>query len=185
MQGHQGSFLFDMVRSLNKSCIKSSINGELMSPFIIQLTFVCTGETEWTMSGRYTGSSDIPLTKNGEKQVSTSAQVIVGPGKIIDPSRLAHLFVSPRTRARRTFDVLFDENSQKQLLLKTEISEDIREWEYGAYEGLLTAQIRAARKQRGLDEERPWNIWVDGCEDGESASEVSVRLDRIIDKIRK
>lgn len=115
-----------------------------------------TGETEWTISGRYTGRSDIPLTANGEHQVSSSAGVIVGPGKIIDPSKIAHLFISPRTRARRTFEILFDGPAQQQLEGKSEITEDIREWEYGLYEGKLTAQIRAARKERGLDTERPW-----------------------------
>jgi len=143
------------------------------------------GETEWTISGRYTGRSDIPLTANGESQVSSSASKVVGPGKIIDPSRIAHLFISPRTRARHTYELLFDGASQKELERKPEITEDIREWEYGAYEGLLTAQIRAARKERGLDTERPWNIWVDGCEDGESAAEVSSRLDRIIAQIKE
>jgi probable phosphoglycerate mutase len=95
------------------------------------------------------------------------------------------LFISPRTRAYRTYEILFDESARKELEGKTEITEDIREWEYGAYEGLLTAQIRAARKRRGLDTEKPWNIWVDGCEDGETAAEVSARLDRIISKIKE
>ncbi len=125
------------------------------------------------------------MTKNGEEQVSSSGKVIAGPGKIIDPSRIARLFVSPRTRARRTFEILFDEKAREELGLKLDITEDIREWEYGAYEGLLTAQIRAARKERGLDKERPWNIWIDGCEDGESAKEVSDRLDRIIKEIKE
>jgi broad specificity phosphatase PhoE len=125
------------------------------------------------------------LTPNGEAQVSSSANKVVGLGKIIDPSRIAHLFISPRTRARRTYELLFDGASQKELQERSEITEDIREWEYGAYEGLLTAQIRAGRKERGLDTERPWNIWVDGCEDGESAAEVSSRLDRVIAKIRE
>ncbi|KAH6674472.1 histidine phosphatase superfamily [Halenospora varia] len=143
------------------------------------------GETEWTISGRYTGRSDIPLTTNGEHQVSSSAKVIVGNGKILDPSKIAHLFISPRTRAKRTYEILFDGAAKKELESKSEITEDIREWEYGAYEGLLTAQIRAARKERGLDAERPWNIWVDGCEDGESAAEVTTRLDKVISKIRE
>ena len=80
---------------------------------------------------------------------------------------------------------MFDSGAQKELEGKTETTEDIREWEYGAYEGLLTAQIRAARKEKGLDGERPWNIWVDGCVEGESAAEVSERLDRVIGKIRE
>lgn len=144
-----------------------------------------TGETEWTISGRYTGRSDIPLTANGENQVSSSANVIVGPGRILDPARIAHLFVSPRTRAKRTYELLFDDGAREFLENKLEISEDIREWEYGSYEGLLTAQIRAARKEKDLDKERPWNIWLDGCADGESAAEVAVRLDRIIAQIRE
>ncbi|CAG8949516.1 hypothetical protein HYFRA_00007748 [Hymenoscyphus fraxineus] len=143
------------------------------------------GETEWTISGRYTGRSDIPLTPNGELQVASSAKVIVGPGKIVDPSKLARLFISSRTRAQRTFEILFDGSQQKDLSEKAETTEDIREWEYGAYEGLLTAQIRSARKEKGLDKERPWNIWTDGCEEGESPAEVSARLDRIISKIRE
>lgn len=108
----------------------------------------------------------------------------MGSGKIIDPSRVAHLFISPRTRARRTYELLFDASTQKNLEDKAEITEDIREWEYGAYEGLLTAQIRALRKGLGLDAEKPWNIWESGCEGGESPAEVSRRLDRIIAKIR-
>lgn len=143
------------------------------------------GETEWTISGRYTGRSDIPLTPNGESQVENSARVVVGAGKIVDPSRLAHLFISPRTRAQRTFEILFDGAQQKDLSGKTETTEDIREWEYGAYEGLLTAQIRSARKDKGLDQEKPWNIWTDGCEEGETPAEVTTRLDRIISKIRE
>ncbi|RDW91213.1 hypothetical protein BP5796_02378 [Coleophoma crateriformis] len=143
------------------------------------------GETEWTISGRYTGRSDIPLTPHGEEQVAASREVIVGPGKIIDPSRLAHLFISPRTRAQRTFEILFDEKTRKEIGSQAETTEDIREWEYGLYEGLLTAQIRAGRKERGLDTERPWNIWHDGCEEGETAAEVATRLDRIISKIRE
>lgn len=109
----------------------------------------------------------------------------MGAGKLIDPSRITHLFISPRIRARRTYDLLFDEASRENLKEKCEITEDIREWDYGLYDGCLTAEVRAARKGRGLDTERPWNIWIDGCEDGESAKEVSDRLDRIIAKIRE
>jgi probable phosphoglycerate mutase len=139
------------------------------------------------MSGRYTGRSDIPLTLDGESQVLSSAKVLVGPGKIIDPSRLARVFVSPRTRAQRSFELLFDGAAKEELQRqgRIEVTEDVREWEYGAYEGLLTAQIRAGRKERGLDEERPWNIWIDGCEDGESADEVKQRLDRVVVRIRE
>ena len=143
------------------------------------------GETEWTISGRYTGRSEIPLTANGEVQVSSSAKKLVGPGKIIDPSKIAGVFVSPRARALRTFELLLDDRSRSELESKTEVTENIREWEYGLYEGLLTAAIRSERKERGLDQEKPWNIWLDGCENGESAAEVSNRLDQVITRIRE
>lgn len=125
------------------------------------------------------------MTANGELQVSSSAKKVVGRGKILDPSRIANVFVSPRVRARRTFEVLFDGPSKKELEEKTEVTEHIREWEYGAYEGLLTAEIRAGRKERGLDVDRPWNIWLDGCEKGESPAEVSSRLDKVIAEIKQ
>ena len=50
---------------------------------------------------------------------------------------------------------------------KVEITNDLAEWDYGEYEGLLTKEIRAKRKQQGLDTERDWDIWRDGCENGE------------------
>jgi probable phosphoglycerate mutase len=109
----------------------------------------------------------------------------VGAGKLIDPSRIARLFISPRIRARRTYELLFDDCSRANLKEKCDITEDIREWDYGLCDGHLTAEIRAARKERGLDTERPWNIWIDGCEGGESAKEVTDRLDGIISKIKE
>lgn len=137
------------------------------------------------MTGRYTGSSDIPLTKNGELQVSSSASKVVGTGKLIDPSKISRLFISPRIRARRTYELLFDDAYRANLENLCEITEDISEWDYGLYDGHMTSEIRADRKERGLDTERPWNIWIDGCEGGESAKEVSDRLDRIIAEIRE
>lgn len=115
----------------------------------------------------------------------STRDIAVGHGKIIDPSKLAGVFISPRTRAKRTFELLFDEAAREGLEEKVEITEDIREWEYGSYEGLLTAEIRAARKERGLDTERAWDIWHDGCENGESPTELANRLDELIAKIRQ
>jgi sedoheptulose-bisphosphatase len=137
------------------------------------------------MSGRYTGRSDIPLTANGEKQVSSSSRVVVGPGKIIDPSKLGRIFISPRTRARRTYELLFDGATRRTLEDRVEITQDIREWEYGLYEGLLPGEIKDGRKRRGLDGKRPWDIWLDGCEDGESPAEMTKRLDSLIARIKQ
>ena len=114
-----------------------------------------------------------------------SSKVVVGQGKLIDPSKLTKVFISPRTRAQRTYDLLFDDAAKAALKEKVEITEDIREWEYGAYEGVTPTDIRKQRKEKGLDTERPWDIWHDGCEDGESPTEVATRLDELIAKIKQ
>ena len=93
----------------------------------------------------------------------------MGSGKLIDPSKLAHVFISPRKRAQATFELLFESVDKEQLLKGSKVSttEALAEWDYGKYEGLLTKEIRAGRRERGLDKDRPWDIWRDGCEDGE------------------
>lgn len=128
-----------------------------------------TGETEWTINGRYTGKSELPLTPNGVKQVQETGEVLVGSGKLIDPAKLTHIFVSPRQRAQKTLDLLLDDGQKDALVQEGKVTttEDIAEWDYGDYEGLLTKEIRARRKEKDLDKEKPWDIWVDGCEGGE------------------
>ena len=90
----------------------------------------------------------------------------MGAGKLLDPLRLAHVFVSPRVRAVRTFELLLPPSSGV-VAEKVTYTEDIAEWNYGDYEGLKDQEIRLLRKQRSLDLERRWNIWSDGCEGGE------------------
>lgn len=65
-----------------------------------------------------------------------------------------------------------------------EKTENIAEWDYGDYEGKLTKEIVAMRKERGLDSERPWDIWRDGCEGGDGPEDVQRRLDRLIMRIK-
>ena len=62
-----------------------------------------------------------------------------------------------------------------------QITEDIREWDYGDYEGLTSAQIKEQREKAG---EKVWDIWRDGCPGGESPADVTKRLDRLITDIR-
>ena len=126
------------------------------------------GETEWSKSGRYTGITELELTPNGIQQVFNSKRLFIGPGKLLDATKLARIFISPRQRAVQTFKLLF--HSMKNVdhfAEKVEITNDLAEWDYGEYEGLLTKEIRAKRKQQGLDTERDWDIWRDGCENGE------------------
>ncbi|KKY19456.1 putative phosphoglycerate mutase [Diplodia seriata] len=144
------------------------------------------GETEWTINGRYTGTTDLPLTPKGEQQVLGSGRALVGAKKLIDPAKLARVYISPRTRAQRTFELLFPAHSQADLHAASRVTTTpaLAEWDYGAYEGLLTAEIRARRAARGLDGERAWDIWRDGCEEGETPAEVTARLDALIAEIR-
>lgn len=119
--------------------------------------------------------------------MTTSARVVVGRSRLIDPANVARIYISPRTRAQRTYTLLFGDGERAALeaAQAVETTADIREWEYGAYEGLLTNEIRARRAAQGLDSERPWDIWRDGCEGGESPAEVQARLDALIARIRE
>ncbi|CZR64929.1 probable phosphoglycerate mutase [Phialocephala subalpina] len=143
------------------------------------------GETEWAKSGRFTGVSEIPLNAFGEEQVAGTAKILVGPNKLLDPAKLGCVFISPRIRAQSTFELLFDETEKDRLRTegKVKTTEKLAEWGYGIYEGLKDTEIRALRKERGLDKEKSWDIWRDGCEEGETAQEVTARLDSLIDEI--
>ncbi|KAI9838983.1 MAG: hypothetical protein M1819_004191 [Sarea resinae] len=154
------------------------------------------GETEWSLNGRHTSVTELPLTENGQRRISATGKALVGHDRLIVPSRLAHVYVSPRRRSRQTLELLHlgckekypwqetrthgDEDVRTDA--KTEVSEDIREWDYGDYEGMVTPDIREKRKKEGL--EGTWDIWRDGCPGGESPKEVTDRLDRLIDDIR-
>lgn len=87
---------------------------------------------------------------------------------MIDPANVARVFVSPRKRAQKTLGLLFGSGDQAMLEdNKITTTDEIAEWGYGDYEGLLTDEIRARRKEKGLDHDKPWDIWRDGCEGGE------------------
>ncbi|KAI4264200.1 MAG: hypothetical protein L6R42_000666 [Xanthoria sp. 1 TBL-2021] len=144
------------------------------------------GQTEWSQNGRYTGNTELGLTAEGRQQVLGSAQVVVGTGNLIDPAKLAHVFISPRQRAQQTSHLLFGETLSQASADKVQVTttSELAEWDYGAYEGLTTQEIHALRREHGLDSQRQWDIWEDGCEDGESADAVTARLDTLISKIR-
>lgn len=108
---------------------------------------------------------------------------LIGDDRLIVPEHIEKVFVSPRLRARQTLDLLFESHQEEVKNIPIEVTEDIREWEYGDYEGMKTADIRALRKSRGLDKDQPWSIWRDGCENGEMPDQVAARLDKLIDEI--
>ncbi|KJR81633.1 phosphoglycerate mutase [Sporothrix schenckii 1099-18] len=133
------------------------------TPRVFIMRHASARKTSWAKIGRYTGITEVGLTETGIVQVSTTANTFVGARKLIDPSILAHVFVSPRMRAKDTLKILLSESTNMRV---TE-TEDIAEWAYGDYEGKTTGEIRLSRKERGLDLEKEWSIWRDGCEGGE------------------
>lgn len=138
------------------------------------------GETEWSLNGRHTGTSDIPLTTNGEKRIRATGKALVGNDRLIQPRNLAHIYVSPRKRAQRSLELLNlcckdpmpwskempeeHENANGETYAKIEVAESIREWDYGEYEGITSKEIAETRKKNG---DHPWDIWRDGCPGGE------------------
>jgi probable phosphoglycerate mutase len=116
------------------------------------------GETEWSRSGRHTGRTDVPLTPEGERQA-------VRLGRRLAGRAFALVLTSPLRRARETCRLA----GYGAAALP---DPDLLEWDYGAYEGRTTAQLR---------EEAPgWTIWTGGVHGGESADEVGARADRVL-----
>lgn len=124
------------------------------------------GETEWSVSGRHTGTSDIPLTERGEQQ----ARHLLDD---LGDRAFAAVLVSPLQRAARTAELAGIE--------EYEVVPDLAEWDYGEVDGLTTAAYLA---QRDADGRGPWNLWTDGAPGGESVSAVGARVDRVLERIR-
>ncbi|KAF5579489.1 2 3-bisphosphoglycerate-dependent phosphoglycerate mutase [Fusarium tjaetaba] len=155
------------------------------------------GETEWSLDGRHTGLTDIPLTSNGEKRVRATGKALVGPDRLIAPKKIAHIYVSPRKRAQRTFELLnlglnrplpwtphgAPDGTGLQCEAEVEVTDYIREWDYGDYEGITTPEIRKIRAEQGI--KGSWDIWKDGCPGGEAPHDVTRRLDQLIEEIRE
>ncbi|MGZ5393570.1 MAG: acid phosphatase, partial [Mycobacterium sp.] len=118
------------------------------------------GETEWSLSGRHTGRTELDLTDTGREQAKLAADAL-------DVLRLDNPLVvsSPRQRALVTAELAG--------LTVDEVSPLLVEWDYGDYEGLTTQEIR----QTAPD----WLVWTHGCPGGEPLQQVSDRADRVIE----
>jgi probable phosphoglycerate mutase len=128
----------------------------------LRLYAIRHGETEWSLSGRHTGRTDIPLTAQGEDEARQLEPYLQG-------IRFSAVMTSPRLRARRTCTLTGLEPGAA-------IDPDLSEWDYGDYEGQRSVDIRETRPD--------WNIFRDGCPGGESPEQISDRADRLIARLR-
>ena len=131
------------------------------APDTLRLYLIRHGETGWSLAGRHTGRTDIPLTPNGEDEAREL-------GKHLLDIPFAHVLTSPLKRALQTCHLAGLDKTP-------EIEPCFAEWDYGDYEGQRSVDIR---------EERPdWNVYRDGCPRGEMPAEVSARADRLISRL--
>jgi broad specificity phosphatase PhoE len=125
-----------------------------------QLWLLRHGETEWSLSGAHTGRTDLPLTARGEVRAAAIGNYLKG-------RPFALVLTSPMQRARETCR-LAGYGAQAQ------IDDDLREWDYGDYEGRSTPEIQ---------KDRPgWNLWKDGALNGEPVNHVGERARRVIER---
>ncbi len=130
-----------------------------------RLVLVRHGETQWSRSGQHTGLTDLPLLPTGEDDARA-----VRP--VLDEFTFVHVRCSPLHRARHTAELAG--------LHVDAIDEDLREWDYGAYEGVTTAQIR---EELGY----PWTVFEHGVAPGktpgETVEEVAARASRVLREV--
>ncbi|MEU1040368.1 histidine phosphatase family protein [Streptomyces sp. NPDC005551] len=130
------------------------------------LLLVRHGETEWSASGQHTSWTDLPLTRRGEEQARSLAPLLAG-------RTFALVLTSPLARAVRTAEIAGLAGAVRE--------PDLREWDYGAYEGVTTVDIHRTRPD--------WFLWDDGVpagpdgHPGESPDEVGRRADRVLSRV--
>ena len=123
-----------------------------------ELWLIRHGETEWSLSGQHTSRTDIPLTDRGRRRAEELRDYLKGMA-------FNAVFVSPMQRARETCAIAgFGDQAV--------VDDNLKEWDYGIYEGKTTAQIRA--------EVPGWSVWKDPILGGETAEQVGARADQII-----
>jgi broad specificity phosphatase PhoE len=126
-----------------------------------ELWLVRHGETEWSRDGRHTSVTELPLTDEGVKVATTLRERLAG-------IHFDLVLTSPRQRARRTAELAGFPDAH--------VDDDLAEWNYGDYEGITTQQIRETVPG--------WTVWTHPCPGGETAEQVSARLDRVVAKVR-
>ena len=124
----------------------------------MELVLARHGETEWSLDGRHTGRTDIPLTEAGRRQAVVLGEALAGRS-------FERVMSSPLSRALETCRLA-------GLGERVELDENLVEWDYGDYEAITTPQIRERRPD--------FYLWRDGCPGGETAADVGRRVDRAI-----
>lgn len=130
---------------------------------VLQLYLIRHGQTAWSLTGQHTGCTDLALTAQGE----TEARELAPRLQKIHFSRVLS---SPALRARRTCELAGLESA-------CEIDTDLREWNYGDYEGRRSVDIRRDRPD--------WNLWRHGCPNGDTPAQVTARADRVLARLRE
>ncbi|WP_405551728.1 histidine phosphatase family protein [Streptomyces sp. NBC_01171] len=132
------------------------------------LMLVRHGETEWSRSGQHTSWTDLPLTEHGEEQARSLTPLLAG-------RTFALTLTSPLGRARRTAELAGVTGAEPE--------PDLREWDYGGYEGITTVDIHRTRPE--------WDLWTDGAvpgpegHPGESPEQIGARVDRVLARVEK
>lgn len=125
---------------------------------VTELWLVRHGETEWSLSGRHTGRTDIPLTEHGRERA-------VELGKFLAGTKFAAVRCSPMRRARETCAIA----GYGDVAV---VDPGLMEWDYGVYEGRTSQEIQA--------EIPGWSVWKDAIVGGETVEQVGARADGVI-----
>jgi broad specificity phosphatase PhoE len=139
-----------------------STSGSSMPAERQQVWLVRHGATEWSLQGRHTGRSDIPLEDSGRRQAA-------GLGTTLARHTFVLVLASPLGRAAET--------ARLAGVARAQLDPDLMEWDYGEYDGLTTPQIR----QRDPD----WSLWRSGGPGGEDPAEAGRRADRVVARLRQ
>jgi broad specificity phosphatase PhoE len=132
-----------------------------MATALPQLYLARHGDTAWTDSHQHTGRTDLPLNERGEEHARQLGERLRGISFV-------RVFTSPLQRAAKTCELA-------GFGAIAEVDRDLVEWDYGRFEGKVTSDIQ---------KERPgWELFRDGCPDGESPEDVAARADRFLDRV--
>jgi broad specificity phosphatase PhoE len=127
----------------------------------VELYLIRHGETEWSRARRHTGRTDLPLSRVGEAEARALGQHLRG-------LEVDRVLSSPLRRATATATLAgFGD--------RVELTDTLLEFDYGEYEGLTTAEIRAARPG--------WDLFRDGCPGGETVETAAARARKLLNSL--